>query len=304
MDDGGPDLRIVVGAATDVGGRGENEDTVLVTRLAAVGDGVSSLADGYLVAVADGMGGYHRGEVASRLAVNTIQEMFADDPGADSALLLKQAFRRANEAIFADGRGAGSSSMMGTTLVAMAIRGQYATVASIGDSRVYLIRANQLTQITQDHSLVAEQVNLGSLTAEEARESAHRNILTQALGHRALLDKKMPDIFELTLLPEDRLLLCSDGFYDVVPDQEMASIVIGHEAETAAKRLVDLAVARGTTDNVSAVVVEALPSRTTVKRELVMAGAERRPPSYLFPALALLGIIVFVAIVLFVLTFM
>src|SRR5262249_40657672 len=155
-----------------------------------VGTGGETSEGGFLLAVADGMGGYQRGELASRIAIDTMQEMFAEDPGADVALLLKQAFRRANERIYENGLANGPSAMMGTTLIVVATRGKYATIASIGDSRAYLARANRLTQITKDHSLVAEQVARGSMTEAEARESPHRNILTHALGHRSKLDSK------------------------------------------------------------------------------------------------------------------
>jgi serine/threonine protein phosphatase PrpC len=187
--------------------------------------------------------------------------MFAGDPGADTALLLKQAFRRANERIYENGQGASPSAMMGTTMVVMANRGKYATIASIGDSRAYLARANRLTQVTKDHSLVAEQVAQGAMTEQEARESPHRNILTHALGHRPKLDAKLPNIFELTLLPEDRVLICTDGFFDVVSDDDLLQMLLATDPADVAKALVDLAVERGATDNVSAIVASVLPAR-------------------------------------------
>ena len=295
------EITITVGAATDVGGRSDNEDAVLVVALPGFGEGSVAVESGTLLAVADGMGGYQRGEVASRIAIETIERMFADDPGADTALLLKQAFRQANKAIFENGRGDGAGSMMGTTLVAAAIRGKYVTIANIGDSRAYLVRANRLTQITQDHSLVAQQVSEGAISKDEARESPHRNILTHALGHRERLDQKMPNIFELTLLPEDRVLLCSDGFYDVIPDDDFVASLLAGDPNMAAQSLVTLAIERGTTDNVSAVVVQAAPTRVAT-RELVGAGAGDGRGSFLVPVLVLLGVIVFIALVLLALT--
>jgi len=299
----GDQLRIVVGAGTDVGGRTENEDAVLVAALPPVGDPLDATESGQLLAVADGMGGYQRGEVASQIAIETIRRMFAEDPGADHAPLLKQAYRQANRAIYENGRGAdGNGGMMGTTLVVATTRGKYLTIANIGDSRAYLVRANRLQQVTRDHSLVAEQVSQGALSAAEARESPHRNIITQALGHRERLDTKMPDIFEITLLAEDRLLLCSDGFYDVVADDDLIRVLLDHEPEPAARRLIEMAVERGTTDNVSAVVVGVQPARIR-ERELVGAGAAPSGRgSFLLPALALLAAIVFIALVLLVLT--
>src|SRR5690606_20414788 len=122
----------------------------------------------------------------------------------DSALILKQAYRRANEQIFESGVSQGEENMMGTTLIAGLVRGDELALANVGDSRGYLLRAGSLTQITQDHSLIAEQVRMGVISEEEARNSQHRNIITRALGHRERVDV---DVFELTLLPEDRLLL-------------------------------------------------------------------------------------------------
>lgn len=287
-------LQIAVGAATHVGGRPENEDAISVNDLPAVIGATDTNERGYLLAVADGMGGYQRGEVASKLAIETVQTMFAEDPGADLALLLKQAFRRANEKIYEGGLANGPSSMMGTTLVVAAIRGKYATIASIGDSRAYLARANRMTQITKDHSLVAEQVARGSLTADEARESPHRNILTHALGHKAKLDAKMPSIFELTLLPEDRLVLLTDGFFDVMPDDDLLQVVLDNPAEVAVQRLVETAVERGASDNVSAVMATVQPIRVEAP-VLISAGAR---PSYLLPAAALVLLIVALALVL------
>jgi PPM family protein phosphatase len=293
-------LLVTVGAVTDVGGRPENEDALLVADLPPVGEGPGATEGGYLLAVADGMGGHQRGEVASKLAIETVRQAFDEDPGADPHTLLKQAFRKANSAIFQGGSAAGEANMMGTTLVVAATRGKYATIASIGDSRAYLVRANQLTQITQDHSLVAQQLADGQISEEEARSSPHRNILTHALGHRERLHSSMPNVFEIVLLPEDRLLLCSDGFYDVVENTDFLSLLVDGEPQEAAARLVALAKERGTADNVSAVVAKAVSTRVVTAPVPVPAGAERRP--LLVPALVGLAVIIFVVLVVLILT--
>ena len=304
MENGSNEILIAVGAATDTGGRSGNEDAVLVADIAPAQDGPGLLEAGILMAVADGMGGHQRGEVASKLAVDTIQATFAKDPRGDTATLLKHAFREANRAIFQNGREVGDGAMMGTTLVVAATRGKYVTIANVGDSRAYLVRANRLNQITQDHSLVAEQVSEGTLTQREARESPHRNILTHALGQREKLDPKMPNIFELTLLPEDRLLLCSDGFYDVVADDDLVTVLLDNEPEAAARQLVELANQRGTTDNVSAVVAQVSPVRV-LEPVLAGAGAGRGGAGrYLVPALVLLGALIFIALVVLALAFL
>ncbi|MER3436494.1 MAG: serine/threonine-protein phosphatase [Chloroflexota bacterium] len=289
-------MRIVVSSATHVGGRTENEDAVCVMELPPIGSGPTAVEGGYLLAVADGMGGYQRGEVAAQMAIETLREMFTEDPGADAALLLKQAFRRANERIYENGLGTGPSAMMGTTLVAAVTRGKYATIANIGDSRAYLARAKRLTQITKDHTVVAEQVARGAMSEQEARESPHRNVLTHALGHRPKLESKLPDIFEITLLPEDRLLLCTDGFYDVVPEDDLLRVLTESEPQEAAQQLVNLAVERGTSDNVSAAVLAVLPAR---EPELVAAGPGGGRPTLLLPLLAAIILILILAAVLF-----
>ena len=283
-------------SATHVGGRSENEDAICVAEVPPVGVGEAATEGGHLLAVADGMGGYQRGEVAAKMAIDTLREMFAEDPGADPALLLKQAFRRANEKIYENGLGTGQDAMMGTTLVAVVTHGKYVTIASIGDSRAYLARANRLTQITKDHTIVAEQVARGSMTEQEARESPHRNVLTHALGHRPKVESKLPDIFEITLLPEDRLLLCSDGLYDVVPDDEMLRALTEGAPEDAAQRLVDLAVSRNARDNVSAIVLAALPTR---EKPAVLETAGTGRTSFLLPAIAAVILILILAAVFF-----
>jgi len=296
------ELRLSLGSATDVGGREENEDALFAGDLVPAGGGALGTEAVRLVAVADGMGGYQRGEVASAIAIETLRNVLAETDTSDAAAALKQAFRRANQAIFADSAANGAPEEMGTTLVAGLLRGKYATIANVGDSRAYLVRADRLTQITKDHSLVEEEVAQGALTPEQAQRSPHRNILTHALGNKERLEGKLPNIFELTLLPEDRLLLCSDGFHGVVPEADMVGVLLTTEAADAAKRLVNLAVERGTTDNVSAVVVEAQPTRVSVisRPEVTMVGGGRN--SYLVPALVTLGAVLFVVLIILALT--
>ncbi len=273
------DLQISVGSATEAAGRQSNEDAVLVTQLPEVEPGSGP---GFLLAVADGMGGLERGEVASHLAIDLLNDLFARDRPEDIAQALKQAYRRANDAIYRQSVDSPQGGGMGTTLVAAVIQGKYATIANVGDSRAYLIRAKQLTQITQDHSLVAEQVSRGELNEEQARRSPQRNIVTQALGLSETLDRRMPSIYELTLLPEDRLLLCSDGFFDVMQSDDYVSTILAQNPQESALSLATMATDRGTTDNVSAIVLEVSPSLATVQRERIgteiAASAPRMSP--------------------------
>jgi PPM family protein phosphatase len=286
-------LDIRISSATDVGGRNENEDAIIVRELQPVDLGAGEMADGLLMAVADGMGGHERGEVASRIAIDTIQEVFASDPAGDIVPLVKQAFRRANELIYNSWKNETPAQLMGTTLVVAATRGKYATIASIGDSRAYLIRAGRLQQITRDHSLVAEQVAQGNMTPEEARESPHRNIITHVLGHKLKLDSRMPNVFEITLLEDDRLLLLTDGFFDVVPDDDLLRLTLDAEPEAIASRLTGVARERGTTDNVSAIVATVVPRPNLALATAQTTALSRRTGPPIVPMAAAILLILF-----------
>lgn len=279
---------LVVGAATDPGPvREQNEDAVLLTEP----DSEEARSHGVLLAVADGMGGYQRGEVAAQLAIETLRELFYASPFAPTEVpqRLRAAIRQANERIFNEWQPLGEEALMGTTLVAAVIRDHDLTIANVGDSRAYLIRAKRATQITRDHSLVAEQVAAGMMSEEEARESQYRNVITRALGHRQRVDV---DIFELRLLSDDRLVLTSDGVHDFVSPEDIASTVLAHPPDEAARRLVELAIAHQTNDNASAVVAWIKPA---VDEE--PAPAEAGGLNRLMVVLVLLGLLVFIAIV-------
>lgn len=270
------EFNLSVGSTTSPAGRPSNEDAILVKPVPALSAGNGPA---FVLAVADGMGGHERGEVASQLAISLLDDLFNHDTPEDIALALKQAYRRANEAIYKQGGGDSSDARMGTTLVSAVVRGKYATIANVGDSRAYLIRARQLTQITQDHSLVAEQVAKGVMSEEQARKSPQRNVVTQALGLTETLDRRMPSIYELTLLPEDRLLLCSDGFFDVLQADDYVSTILAKNPQDSALSLATMAIDRGTTDNVSAIVLEVSPSLATVQREQIGTEIAANAPS-------------------------
>lgn len=254
-------LAIEVAGASDIGGRANNEDVALAIEVRSPRS-PNTGPPTFLLAVADGMGGHAGGEVASRVAIETLKAAMQPLEDGDAARLLKNAFRRANEAILAEATDTGVTGM-GTTLTAALLRGSNATIASVGDSRAYLVRGSGLTQITKDHTLVAEQVAQGTLTAEQARADPQRNILTQALGNQPRLAKDLPTIFEIPLLPEDRLLLCTDGFHDVLEARDYTEILKTGNAASAVQQLIGRAKERSATDNVSAVVAVAVPTRVT-----------------------------------------
>jgi protein phosphatase len=253
-------LRLETGAVSEPGGRDRNQDVAVAVPLGPGGAG----RDEFLLAVADGMGGHPAGDVASRIAVDALREAQATPPEGDVGLAMKQAYRKANEAVHRAAAGEPAHEGMGTTLTSALLRGKYATIANVGDSRAYLLRGGGLTQVSRDHSVVAADVAAGRTDAQSARRDPRRNILTHVVGTDAKLDSKLPDIFEVTLLPGDRLLLCSDGLHDVLDDVDIQRTLLGSDAGEAARELVNLAKERGTADNASAVVAAAIPTRVPV----------------------------------------
>jgi serine/threonine protein phosphatase PrpC len=257
----------------------------------------AEVEEDFLLVVADGMGGEPAGDVASRIAVDVLQDALMTLPEGDLGQALRQAYRKANDAVYQAGEAEPTYAGMGTTLTAALLRGKYATVANVGDSRAYLLRGNGLTQITRDHTVVADEIAKGHVTAEAARHDPRRNLLTQAIGNQARLDSRLPNIFELTFLPGDRLLLCSDGLYDVLDDGDIQQVLLAQEPDTAARELVALAKERGTRDNASAVVAAALPTRIPVVNAILTADTSRTggiPGTLLAVAIAILLVVLLV----------
>ena len=253
-------LRLETSAVSETAGRDQNQDVAIAVPVGTAG----SERDEYLLAVADGMGGHPAGDVASRIAVDALRAALEKFPEGDIGLAMKQAFRKANEAVYQAAVSEPDHKGMGTTLTSALLRGKYATIANVGDSRAYLLRGGGLTQVSRDHTAVAADVAAGRSTPQAARRDPRRNILTHVIGTDAKLDSKLPDVFEVMLLPGDRLLLCSDGLYDVLDDVDIQRTLLGADTGTAARQLVSLAQQRGTSDNASAVVAAAVPTRVPV----------------------------------------
>jgi serine/threonine protein phosphatase PrpC len=232
---------------------------------------------GHLFAVADGMGGHAAGEVASQIAIETLFTKYYTGEWIDPKTTLAAAIVAANRAIFEMAEAHAEMSGMGTTLVAAVYRPEYGLVANVGDSRAYLFRSGRIIQVTRDHSWVAEQVNSGILTEEEAAHHPFRNVITRALGNEGQVE---PEFFELPPLPGDTLLLCSDGLSNQVSDREMADILRAYPLDEAADRLVDLALERGAPDNVTLVLVQ------------LQGGAVQRRSKSFLPWLALIAAII------------
>jgi serine/threonine protein phosphatase PrpC len=227
----------------------QNEDAVLVrSKQQASGKG----SPVYLLAVADGMGGAPGGHVASREAVRALGSTFERGQEPDPEALLREGFRSANARI---GRLAGQQpgiQGMRSTLVAAIVSRRQAWVANVGDSRAYLIRNGQARRLTHDHTWVAEQVNSGQMTEEEASASPRRNIITRCVGSKKTLNVDL--LGPLSLQPDDVILLCSDGLAGVVGDAEIAAACSNTSAAAAAQELTSLAKRRGGPDDISVVV--------------------------------------------------
>ena len=249
-------MRIVSGGVTDVGRvRSNNEDCFRI---------VEPLN---LFVLSDGMGGEAHGEIASALAVETIVKYCTDavngqapttygnlEPAwSERTRWLTSAAHLANKNIYESAEAHPQQHGMGATLTAAWINGSRLSIAHVGDSRAYLLRGGTLQQLTSDHSLVAEQVRRGILTAAEAEESEMQSVLLRALGAHPEVEI---DTDEVEIIPRDVLLLCSDGLTRMVTEPEIAGAL---QAETvpsaAAERLIALANENGGVDNVTVIVV-------------------------------------------------
>ncbi len=235
--------------ASDVGKvRDHNEDSVLVD------DPVDpdKKRKGRLFIVADGMGGYQAGEVASHLAVETVRREYYADPSEDPTARLRNAVQAANGEVQRSAQSNSARTGMGTTLVATALLGRKAYIASVGDSRAYVVHQGQISQITQDHSFVAEQVRAGLLTKEQARMHPQRNVITRALGSQPTIQV---DTFVGDLSDEDVLLMCSDGLTGHVTDEHIRDTLMRLPPDRAARQLIQMAKDDGGTDNISVIIL-------------------------------------------------
>jgi len=230
-------------------------------------DSVAADAANGLVVLADGMGGYNAGEVASGIATAVIttewqhalleRPLHTIDPTHRMALLqrlLVEQIAKANGSIYQAAQTQAQYAGMGTTLVAAIFYDNRVTVAHIGDSRLYRLRGNKLEQLTKDHSLLQEQIDSGMLTAEQAKFSQNKNLVTRALGIEAYVE---PEVAEFQTRPNDIYLLCSDGLNDMVSDADIAMTLrtLSNDLRLAAQQLVQLANDNGGRDNISVILV-------------------------------------------------
>lgn len=223
---------------TDIGRvRAHNEDAILT--------------EPPLFAVADGLGGHEAGEVASNIAIAALLDAA---PARADAKALGRAVRAANSAVIKAAREGRGREGMGTTLTAVVAEGPLLAVAHVGDSRAYLLHGAVLERVTRDHSMVADMIDQGTLTEEQARVHPHRSVITRALG----TDPNMyADTFEVDASPGDRLLLCSDGLTGMLTDDQIAELLGEYgDPELAARALIDAANDAGGHDNISVIVVD------------------------------------------------
>ncbi len=208
--------------------------------------------NGWLYIVADGVGGADAGEVASEYASNQTVSHYMDGDNQNPGHRLVIAMQAANTDLRKLVAQRNENKRMATTMVAATILDQTAYIANVGDSRGYLWRGNTLNQVTKDQSLVAKLVEEGAITEEEAAHHPHRNVILYSIG-----SEKTPkiDLFEVPLLPGDKLLLCSDGLTRHVEDQEISEIINRDDLDAANDRLIELAIERGGQDNISSAII-------------------------------------------------
>jgi protein phosphatase len=244
-------------------------------------DAIRSDPDIGLMVLADGMGGYNAGEIASGIAVQIVTDMAIegaerqerDDIDSHSGLMrqsivLRDAVYRANKIIFQTAQSQTHCEGMGTTIVACMFFDNKISVAHVGDSRAYRLRDGELIQLTMDHSLLQELVDRGFYSAEEAQRSTNRNYVTRALGVEPTVEV---EVHEHEVLPEDIYLLCSDGLPDMVEDEDIHLTISTFNAslDVVGQQLVELANDHGGRDNVSVMLAQVMESFAAKKNLFV-----------------------------------
>ena len=260
---------ISFGSRTDIGYvRDHNEDSLIIIPP--------------LFAVADGMGGHEAGEIASEITVNTLAELAPSHLDAEG---LTAAVEAANYNVMKAPRQGIGRDGMGTTLTAAMLEGERLLIAQVGDSRAYLLHKGHLQQITRDHSLMADLIEAGQITPEEARVHPNRSVITRAIGSDIHM---RPDIYELNVDAGDRILLCSDGLSSMISNNAIESIMRRQsDAQHCADELVTAALETGGADNVTVVVAD-VPGFSEVREK---KRAHKSRVFYIGLAIALVAVI-------------
>ena len=208
--------------------------------------------DTVMFAVADGVGGYEGGEIASRMAIDITLEAFRESPPAwGAAKRLHRAIQRANIEIHDKALTVPELGRMATTLTAVAVEKGMLSAVHVGDCRLHLIRHSHVAQISKDHTMVADRVRMGVMSAARAKNHPERGVLLRSLGRELIVSV---DRIAMPLLERDRLILCSDGMYNVLEQRELEELTRDVDPETACRKLIDTANQRGTADNLTCAV--------------------------------------------------
>ncbi len=211
---------------------------------------------GRLYVLADGVGGAAAGEIASQYTVRKIIYAYYQSTHGELGARLQQAIEGANADVFARNVNQPDHREMATTVVAAVVHGDELIVANVGDSRAYLVRKEAIEQITEDHSLVAEMINDGSITAEQAETHPYRNVILRSIGAH---ENVKVDLFFRRLTPDDVFILCSDGLTRHVNKDELAAVIRTHPPAEAARQLVKLSNERGGYDNITVSITRMTP---------------------------------------------
>lgn len=248
-------LRVQAWAQTDIGKqRGHNEDNYILDQ--AMG----------LYGVADGMGGHAAGEIASQMALEMLSQAISKRSNELNLLveenpekhrkkiiaIVTEAIQYAARQVYDLSRTKASSRGMGTTLSSILTLNSKGVISHVGDSRVFLLRDGQLQQLTEDHSLVREQLRLGLITEEEAERSPYKNVITRAVGASEELE---PDVLFIDLQANDRFLLCSDGLHGYMNETEIQAFMADKDPQKIPSKLIDIANERGGRDNITAIIL-------------------------------------------------
>ena len=256
-------------AITDPGSKGRlNEDSFEITAFTISEDDDTPVL---LAIIADGIGGHKAGEIASKIAVATIISSVAESDGTDPLWILKSALLEANHSITSEAETDDSRKGMGSTVACALVIDSALYIATLGDSRLYLVRDNVIQQLNIDHTWVQEALEVGVINSKEARNHPRRHLIRSYLGSS---DPIHPDLRlymdseenheqakanqGLPLVPGDQVLICTDGLTDLVDDEEILEIIVGEDSkDEQLQKLVDLANQRGGHDNITVVVLQA-----------------------------------------------
>jgi protein phosphatase len=240
--------------------RSHNEDAIQSFSLS----NGSSPQDGLLVVLSDGMGGHQSGEIASNMAIDIIGKTFLKQyDNTNPSQLLKNCIIEANQTIFDAAEQKTELNGMGATCTALFIDNEQGCFAHVGDSRLYCLRNNQLSQLTEDHTMVSRMVKDGLISASEARNHPNRHLITRALGTKPEIQVDLSDMFPIQ--SGDIFLLCSDGLHDLVSDKEIQQALTQYLPYSAASYLIDLANQYGGYDNISVGIIAIQPVTTETK---------------------------------------